>query len=192
MVNHAHVTTALALLRAGDRGGLGAYLGSLANELFVGGADLVAITAVAPHFAIDEVRRVARGPIVDVLGVVPGAVATAGLDRLAVFGNRAVIDTDVFGALPAAAVVRLSPAEVDRVHATYSDIALHGKRDTQPETGILHSLARELIDGRAAQAIILAGTDLSSFYADRPPDYPVLDLAEVHVDEIVRRAMPAR
>ncbi len=191
LVNHADVTTALAFLVAGDKAGLGAYVGALANELFAGGAEIVAVTAVAPHFAIDVIRDVARGPVIDVLSLVPAAIQASGSDRVAIFGNRAAIETDIFGAVPPTAVVRLSPTEVDRVHATYSEIALRGKRGTQPETDLLSSLARELIHGRAARTIVLAGTDLSSFYADSAPDYPHLDLAQLHIDEIVRQVIPS-
>ena len=128
----------------------------------------------------------ARVPLVNVLDAIPTGLEAAGLHRVAVFGNRAVVDSNIFGAAPKA--VRLSPSEVDRVHTTYSAIALGGKRGTQPETDVLESLARELIVNRGAQTIVLAGTDLSSFYADRRPDYPFLDLAELHIDAIVGQA----
>jgi aspartate racemase len=61
VVSHADVNTVLACVGSGDRAGL-------ANELIDVGADLVAVTAVAPHLAIEEIARVARGPVVDVLG----------------------------------------------------------------------------------------------------------------------------
>ena len=59
-LSHADVNKVLAYVSANDRTGLGTYLGTLANELFAGGADLVAITAVAPHLAIEEVSRIAH------------------------------------------------------------------------------------------------------------------------------------
>ena len=37
-------------------------------------------------------------------------------------------------------------------------------------------------------AIVLAGTDLSSFYAEIEPEYPYLDLAQLHINEIIRYA----
>lgn len=188
MLNHADVGEVLKFVGARDKGGLGAYLGTLANELFAGGAELVAITAVAPHIAIEEIQRVASGPIVDVLGVIGAGIEAAGVDRVAIFGNRAVVETDIFGAVPPTTVVRLSPGDIDRVHATYNDIALQGKCGTQPETDLLLDVARGL-DARGARLIVLAGTDLSAFYADTRPDYPFMDVAQRHVDEIVRRAV---
>jgi aspartate racemase len=186
VLSHADVNTVLACVGGGDRAGLGQYLGTLANELFDAGADLV--TAVAPHLVIGEIARVARGPVVDVLGCIPAGLAMAGVERVAIFENRAVMDTDAFGSIPADKVVRLEPSVLDAVHTMYNDIALFGKRGTPVEVAFLEGVARDLIDRSGAQAILLAGTDLSSFYAEQPPSFPSLDVARLHVDEIVRRA----
>jgi aspartate racemase len=184
MLNHADVGKVLACIGAGDRAGLGTYLGTLANELFDAGADRVAVTAVAPHLAVREISEVARGPIVNVLDVIMAGLEHARLTRVAVFGNRAVMETNIFGAIPAAMAVPMKPALIETVHATYNDIALHGKRGTQSETALLDRLARELMEEHGAQAIILAGTDLSSFYAGQAPGYPCLDVAQLHIDQI--------
>ena len=130
---------------------------------------------------------IARGPIVNLLDVVPAGLAAAGLRRVAVFGNRAVMETSIFGTLPADATVMLDRSLIDEVHATYNDIALRGKRGTQPESRLLEAAARMAI-GRGAEAVLLAGTDLSSFYAEEAPAYPFLDVAELHIDRIVADA----
>jgi aspartate racemase len=191
VLSHADVNTVLARVSGEDRAGLGRYLGTLANELFDAGADLVAVTAIAPHLAIEEIARVARGPVVDVLGCIPAGLAAAGIERVAIFGNRAVMNTDAFRSIARDRVVRLDPPVLDSVHAMYSDIALFGKRGTPIEVAFLERAARDLIDRGGAQAILLAGTDLSSFYAEQPPSFPFLDVARLHIDEIVRRAVAA-
>ena len=109
MLTHADVGKVLACISAGDRLELGRYLASLSNELFDAGADLVAVTAVAPHLAFAEMANLARGPLVNVLDTIPAALAAAGLRRVAVFGNRAVMETDVYGSIPAGGAVRLAP-----------------------------------------------------------------------------------
>ena len=84
-------------------------------------------------------------------------------------------------------IVRLAPAVMKKVHTTYNDIALHGKGGTEPEVAYLQSVAEQAVrDG--AHAILLAGTDLSSFYAEQPPTYPSVDVARLHIDQIIRRA----
>ena len=175
----------LSLVGAGDEAGLGRYLGTLANELFDAGCAVVAITAVAPHMAIREVTKLARGPVVNVLDAIPAGMAASGVNRVGVFGNRAVMLTDIFGAVSADQVVHLDPASLEEVHAIYSDIALNGGGGTTPETERLNQIAHDLL-GRGAQAIVLAGTDLSSFYAEQPPAYPVVDVARLHIAQILQ------
>jgi aspartate racemase len=131
---HADVSTVLACVAANDSPALGRYLGTIANELFDAGAELVAVTAIAPHLAIEEIMRVARGPMVNVLDVIPAGMATVGLRRVAVFGNRTVMETRIFGTLAKDATVVLDQSLVDEVHATYTDIALHGKGAHSPKS----------------------------------------------------------
>ena len=186
-LNHADVSTVLTYVGAGEKAKLGSYLGSLANELFDGGAALVAITAVAPHLAFAEIMRVAKGPVVNVLDVISPGLQASGIQRAAVFGNRAVMETNVFGSIPDQMIVKVEPSMIDVVHTCYNSIALHGKRGTQPERDLLNEAARTLIN-EGAQAIVLAGTDLSSFYADQSPAYPFLDVGRLHIEAIAERA----
>ncbi|OYV32165.1 MAG: Asp/Glu racemase [Rhodospirillales bacterium 20-64-7] len=191
VLSHADIRTVLAYVGAGDTVGLGNYLGSMANQLFDAGAELVAVTAVAPHLAIEQIARIARGPVVNVLDAIGAALAPAGIDRIGVFGNRVVMETGVFGAIPDAMIVKPKPPVIDELHGIYTDIALTGKRGSHSETLALAGIARDLIDHGGAQAILLAGTDLSSFYADQPPSYPFLDVARLHIDAILGRAHEA-
>lgn len=188
IINHADIGRVLAAVAAGDREALGAYLGRLANDLFQGGASFVAITAVAPHIAVDAMARASLCPIVSVLDSLASGISDEGLRRVAIFGNRAVMLTNAFGALRPETVVPLRAAEIELVHSTYTDIALHGKRGTERERRLLATLAGELFS-RGAEAIVLAGTDLSSFYSDERPDYPFLDAAELHMEAIMNRVL---
>lgn len=185
ILRHANVNTVLANIGSGNREGLGNYLGSLANELFDAGVDTVSVTAVAPHLAIEEIKRASRGPIINVLESIAGGLRSAGLERVAILGNRAVMVSDIFGSVPERMVVKLQQKEIDVVHDTYNDIALHGKRGTKAEVEYFRTLADDLITKRGAQAIVLAGTDLSSFYAEQKPDFPFLDVAELHINQIL-------
>ncbi|SDA91274.1 aspartate/glutamate racemase family protein [Mesorhizobium qingshengii] len=184
-LRHADVNTVLGYISSANRAGLGSYLGSLANELFDAGVDTVAITAVAPHLAIDDIKKSSRGPIINVLESIEGGLKAAGLERVAIFGNRAVMASDIFGSVPERMVVKLDPKEINVVHDTYNDIALYGKRGTKAEVEYFRHLANDLIIKRGAQAIVLAGTDLSSFYAEQKPEFPFLDVAELHINQIL-------
>lgn len=185
---HADVERVLNYVAAGDRHALGSYLGSMANSLFDAGAKLVAVTAVAPHLAIKDMEAAARGPVVNILETIDANVRARGLLKVAVFGNRAVIQSNIFGALKAGMATSLEASLVEEIHNTYSDIAAHGKRGTKPESERLRAIAHHLIEKHAVQCIVLAGTDLSSFYADQKPDYPHLDVAQLHIEQIAMRS----
>ena len=145
---------------------------------------MVAITAIAPHMAIESIAASTRGLVVNVLDAVPDVLNHAGLERVAIFGNRAVMDTNIFGGVDAAAVVALTSSAMDSVSTVYDDIAVSGKRGTRAEVDQLAGFAQQALDD-GAQAILLAGTDFSSFYSVTPPEYPYLDLASVHFDQIM-------
>lgn len=188
VLQHADVGRVLAAIAANDRAGLGRYLGTLANALFDAGAEVVAITAVAPHLAFTEVAQTARGPMVNVLDAITRGVHSARVQRVAVFGNRAVMESHIFGAVAEDLAVTLEPSLIDEIHALYSEIALRGKRGTPAEAERLSRIARTLIETHGAQAIVLAGTDLASFYADQKPDYPCIDVAQLHLDQLVEQS----
>ena len=187
-LSHADLQRVLACVAAGDKAGLGHYLAVLADELFAGGASLVAVTAVAPHLAMREMAQRTRSPIVNVLPLIGPAVEAANLKRVAVFGNRTVMQTNIFGAIHEQAIIPLSPSVLEEVHDIYTRIALEGKCGTEPERTRLDQIAGALVERSGAEAIVLAGTDLSAFYSGRPPAYPFLDVAQLHIAEIVRRA----
>ena len=183
-MRHADVAAVLDHLSRLDRTWLGTYLGGLANELFAAGADFVAVTAVAPHLAIDEIIDVADGPLVNALDVLADAVLDAGVERFAVFGNRAVMESNIWDAVGETTAVQLGQPTLDLVHDLYNDIALTGKRNTEPEVELLAEFAEQAMS-LGAQAIVLAGSDLSSFYSEAPPKYPHIDVAKAHIAQIM-------
>jgi hypothetical protein len=110
---------------------------------------------------------------------------------VAIFENRALMNTDAFGSIVTDRVVRLEPPILDAAHAMYNDIALFGKRGTPIETAFLERTAHNVIDRGGAQAILLVGPDLSSFNAEQSLPFPFLDVAQLHIDEIFRRTVAA-
>ncbi len=179
---HADVTRVLGYVIDGDREQLGAYLGGLANVLADAGCDRIAITAIAPHLAIEQVAARSRIPVVNALNTLAEAVRNEVL-HVVLFGNRAVMMSQAYGVLLGTALLP-DPEVVDAVHDLYNRIALEGLRGTQPERDRLHELAQHALRTTGAQVIILAGTDLSSFYAEAPPDFPFVDAAQMHLNAI--------
>lgn len=184
VLNHADVDRVLDLVGSGDRIALGIYLASLANDLFAAGATFVSVAAVAPHIAIDQMKALSNGPIVSVLDCVADALNAKQVERVAIFGSRAAMESNLFGSIPDQRIVRLSPQEAEMVDATYDDIATNDKRGTKIETLRLSALAHDLVKRRGAQAIVLAGTDFSTFYSVDRPDFPSIDVGRLHLDRL--------
>lgn len=183
-MRHANVKTVLDHGARLDRAGLGTYVGGLANQLFGAGADFVAVAAIAPHIAINEIAKVADGPVLNALDVVIDAIHEAGFERVAVFGNRAVMESNISGALDAQTAVPLESTLRESVHEVYTQVALTGKQSTQREVELFARFAEQAL-ALGAQAIIHAGTDLSSFYSATPAEYPHIDLAQAHIAQIM-------
>ena len=192
LLAHASVHVVLRFVSRDDRDSLARYLAELVVQLQAGGCAAVAITAVAPHLCVDELRERSEIPIIDLLAIVRDVVDHAlPYRRVAIFGNKAVIETNIFGSVDASKVVAMPQATIDRIHELYSGIALLGKRGSDEEFCELDAIAVQL-RSEGAEAILLAGTDLSAFYSGRPPSYPFVDLAQLHIDAITKLTGLAR
>lgn len=181
---HADLSIVLDCVNRDDRVALAHYLSGLIKSLAAAGATVAAITAVAPHICIAELDRLSPIPVIDVVRVVAAHMSTLRYKRVAVFGNRAVVESNIFGAVPECLVVPNTPENIAAIHEIYNDIALHGKRAPGGDAKLLEERADFVMAQHGAEAIILAGTDLSSFYAGSPPPYPFIDVALWHLDAI--------
>ena len=59
--------------------------------------------------------------------------------------------------------------------------------DTQAEE--LRKLAQTFVTRDGAQAVLIAGTDLSPVFTENNAGFPMIDCAGVHIDAIVRRLL---
>jgi len=182
----AHVETrrVFEYLANGDRHGLAHYLDGAIGRLRAAGAELAAVPAVAPHVCVRELMAVSSLPIVNLLDALAAAVRARGLRRAAIFGTRLAMETGVFGALDRVELIRPAPAKVDYIHETYVSPATSGEPSEDGYRG-LAELAEGLIR-EGAEAIVLAGTDLSLIFNERTTRFPHLDCARVHIDAILR------
>jgi aspartate racemase len=182
---HAEMSRAIEYVTAGDRPGLARYLGGLLSNLHAAGATIGVIPAVTPHLVIEELRQISPIPIVNLLDVVAREVTARGLRRVALFGTRFVIESDFFGALEGATVVRPSPAEIEIIGETYLQIARSGQ-GTREQRETLTKLAGTLCAREDLDAILLAGTDLSLVFDESNTEFPHLDCARAHIQAIMR------
>ncbi len=142
---HADVDKVVGHMFAGEREELAEYLGALIRQTAAGGAEIAAIPAVTPHICIDAVMAASPIPLVSILDALAAELRKRGLSRIALFGTKLVIESDLYGALPPSIeVVRPKPEEIARIDEMYRAFAVKGQGG-ESERAQYEELANELL-----------------------------------------------
>jgi aspartate racemase len=166
VMEHVDTRPVFEFMQSGDREGLAQFLADSIGRLRAAGAEVAAVPAVAPHLCVRELVAISPLPVVNLLHAVADTVRASGIRRAAIFGTGLVMQTGVFKTLGSVELVVPAAAQVDYIHQTYLDLAMSGERSEEHYRG-LTALAHALLrDG--AEAIILAGTDLSVVFSRTP------------------------
>ncbi len=189
VITNAHTPRVFEYVEAKDGAGLAGYLNGYIQRMQAAGAEIAAVPAVTPHFAIDELVAMSTVPLVSIFNPLRNELAERGIRRVAIFGTRFVIQSDFFGALPGIEIVRPQPDEVEVIHATYVALAAEGKGSPEKRDR-LRAVAKALVQRDRVDAIVLAGTDLALIFDESTAQFPCVDCARVHVEEILRRLTP--
>jgi aspartate racemase len=191
VMDHASITRTTEHASRGDRHGLAVYLASFLARLETAGATVGVIPAVTPHICIDELRHITPLPVVDILEAVAKEVRRRRLTRVAVFGTRFVMESDLYGRLREVDVVRPRPDELEFVHRAYTHLA-HTATVSEEDRQQLTSLAVTLQSRDGVEAVLLAGTDFTLMFDASNTRFPHLDCAQVHIDAILRSTESSR
>ena len=186
LLNHAEVARVLDLAARDERLELGDYLLRLMLELDSGGAEVLAVSAVTPHLAAESLQSAYGDRFVDIVDVTNAALARAGARRAVLFGTRRVMQSRLFGRLSCAPAA-MSEAELDKAHALYLSI-VQAQAASPETTGAITAMARELLAREDADAIVLAGSELSLIDAGAWGGLPVIDAGRLHVGAILDAA----
>src|SRR4030081_641494 len=178
LIIHADMDRVLGDVQRGDRTGLAAYFARLIERLAHGGAELAAISAIAPHICIRELEKISALPLVNIIEETATEIRSRGYGRVALFGTRFVVGSRMFGMLEGVDVVVPDKDKVDAIHNAYMQTVEGGTEGR----AILSAIAREL----PVDAILLAGTDLALIFDETNTDFPHIDCAEIHIQAIVR------
>ena len=187
LIAHADVQRVYAAVTAKDFNGLARYLAGLVTQLAAGGAEITAIVAATPHICADRLVALSPLPLVNMLTVVAAAVRARGLTRVALLGTRFTIETRMFGCLDEFEVVMPQADLIELIHSIYSDFV--AGRVSATQTDELRQLSQTYVDRDGAQAVLIAGTDLSTVFTESNAGFPMIDCAGVHIDAIVRRLL---
>lgn len=190
VITHAQTPRVFAYVEAKDRTGLADYLNGYIRRMKAAGAEMAAIPAVTPLFCAKELAATSAVSIVSLLDPLNRELATRKARRVAIFGTRFVIESDLFGALSGVQVIRPAPDEVDLIHKTYVELAATGEPSAEKHEK-LTALAHRLLTRDRVDAILLAGTDLTLLFDESNTDFPYVDCAALHIRDILREVTKA-
>jgi aspartate racemase len=139
------------------------------------------------HFCIRELAAISPLPLVNALPAIGTDIRRRGLRTVGIIGTRMVMDTRLYGSLEPLTVLVPQGEEFDEVQAAYGAMATIG-RVTEPQRRTFFDAGRRLVD-RGAETVMLGGTDLFLAFHDRAADFPVIDLADVHIEAIYRQSL---
>jgi aspartate racemase len=184
LIAHADVSRVMTAAGAKDFAGLADYLAGLIGDMKAGGAEMTAIVALTPHICVPQLTPISPLRLIDMVSEVATEISARGLKRVAMFGTRFTVETRMFGRLDSVEVVMPKPDEIELIHNTYADVV--AGRSTPAQIDALRRLARTFIERDGAEAILLAGTDLSTVLDATNIDFPAIDCAAVHIRAITK------
>ena len=186
LIAHADVDHGRPLAEANKLDELARYLNGFIEQTAAGGAEMAAIVAITPHICTAQLLPLLRIQLIDMVSVVADEIRARGLKRVALLGTRSTVESKMFGRL-GVEVVMPKPDEIDFIHNAYLDVVYD--RSTPAGIDRLRELARTLIKRERAEAVLLAGTDLSMVMNESNAGFPTIDCAGVHIAEITRRML---
>jgi aspartate racemase len=181
---HADVTHTLRLAAAGQSSELADYLAAIFHRLALAGAQIAAIPAITPHLCAAELAQRSPLPFINILDTLAHEARLRNIHRAAIFGTRAVMQSNLFGALPEVELIQSTPDETTLIHTTYLNL-VNTASATPQQHAALTSLAQTLIARERLDAILLAGTELSLLFTPASTPFPHLDAARLHIDAIL-------
>jgi aspartate racemase len=183
LVNHAEVGKVLDLAARDARDELGDYLLRLMLELDSGGAEVLAVSAVTPHLGAEFLRAAYGDRFIDIVDVINERLGEVGARRAILLGTRRVMQSRLFGRLSCEPAT-LSEAELDQAHGLYVSI-VQAQAAAPETTATLTAMARTLLQREGADAIVLAGSELSLIEPGAWGELPVIDAGRLHVEAIL-------
>ncbi len=185
-IAHADTPTLLANLAADRRIEQAEIFAQLTERLAVAGADFVAVTSIAGHFCRRDFASRSALPVIDMVDAIAQDVEARSLNRIGILGTRTVMETRLYGGLEGVTVSPPSVDQMDAVHSAYVEMAAAGVvSDAQRET--FYNAARDMMEAKGAQAILLGGTDLALAFDPAISPFPLVDGVAIHARAIAKR-----
>lgn len=186
LIAHVDINRVRGFVENNDRVGLARYLAGFISSLTAGGAEMAAIVAITPHICAAELTAISPLPLIDIVSEVAAEIRARGLKRVALLGTRFTVESRMFDRL-GVDVIMPKAEEIEQIHNAYMDVLYD--RSTPAQIDGLRQLARNFIARDGAQAVLLAGTDLSMVLNEDNAGFPTIDCAAAHITTIGKRLL---
>lgn len=186
LIAHVDINRVRGFVENNDRVGLARYLAGFISSLTAGGAEMAAIVAITPHICAAELTAISPLPLIDIVSEVAAEIRARGLKRVALLGTRFTVESRMFDRL-GVDVIMPKAEEIEQIHNAYMDVLYD--RSTPAQIDGLRQLARTFIARDGAQAVLLAGTDLSMVLNEDNAGFPTIDCAAAHITTIGKRLL---
>ena len=158
------------------------------EKLAMAGVDFAAFASNTPHIVFKAVQERSRVPLLSIVEATCARVKELGLTRVGLFGTRFTMQGTFYPEVfSREGITLIVPDEEDRafIHEKYMSELL--KNVFLPETrDSMISIANNLKEQHAIEALILGGTELPLLLRDAPSaGMPLLDTTRIHVDRLV-------
>jgi aspartate racemase len=187
LLSHADLGRAYTMVQQNEMAPLAAYLNEHLTTLARAGCEIGAVAAVTPLICWPQLKPIAALPLVDVFDCVNAELARRNAKRVGILGTQFVMQTNMFGRLEGVEIAPLTPGELSLVASNYLIIARTGNA-AFADIEAIRAIAKRLADS-GADAVILAGTELSLAFDEATAGFPALDSGRVHVNAIVDAAL---
>jgi aspartate racemase len=187
---HADVRYVMSQAAARETKQLADYLAGLLQQLALGGAEIASIPAFSPQICATELASITPLPLVSLLDDISAEVERRRFRRVALFGARVTMETQMFGKLLGTEVITPTPDEIDTIADIYVRV-VEEARASDEDFNQLRILAHALIERERLDGIVMAGTDLAFVFNPSNTDFPHVDGARVHVESIMRQIVPS-
>jgi len=188
VIAHAETPRVFEYVQANDRDGLAEYLNGYIRRMKGAGAQIAAIPAVTPHFCVRELIATSPLPVCNIFEPLARELAARAARRVAVLGTRFVMESALFGEVREVEIIKWKTDEADYIHNTYVELARTGK-GSEEQRRELTDLAHTALSRDAADAIVLAGTDLAVLFNESNSDFPCIDCAALHLRAILKELL---
>lgn len=185
VITHADVDHGQGLVRAGKLDELADYLGGFIERMARAGATVALMPAVTPHICIAQLLARTRVPLLNIVDPIAQELKRRKLRRVALFGTVFTVEGGLWGQLTGVEIVKPQPDEIAFIGKAYQRILDTQKGDAADTAG-LRRIAADLQQRDGVEAILLTGTDLAVIFDEANAGFPAIDVARLHIDEIVR------